>query len=210
MASAPSFATRDSRDAAFWDERFAAGFMPWDAGAVPPRLAAWLAANRGGGARRVLIPGCGSGYEAAAFEDAGFATLAIDYSAQAIAQATATLGAERAARLLREADFFKLAEPAFDLIYERAFVIALPPARWPDWARRTHELLVPGGLLLGFFLFDENPAEPRRGPPFAQRRVELERLLAAGFDSQTDGPVPEAESLPIFAGRERYMIWRRR
>ncbi|MBI2348719.1 MAG: SAM-dependent methyltransferase, partial [Deltaproteobacteria bacterium] len=57
--------------------------MPWDAGGVPHELAGYLAgAPRGG---RALIPGCGAAYEAAAFHEAGYEVIAIDFSPAAVA-----------------------------------------------------------------------------------------------------------------------------
>ena len=86
MTTPPAFTHRNPADARFWDERFAAGFTPWDAGAPAPVLLRWLAALGPGQGRRVLVPGCGSGHEVAALDAAGFAVTAIDYSAQAVAQ----------------------------------------------------------------------------------------------------------------------------
>ena len=57
----------------FWEQRFAGGHTPWDRGEANPQLVAWLA---GGMLKpcRILIPGCGSGYEAAVLAKAGFVT----------------------------------------------------------------------------------------------------------------------------------------
>src|ERR1035437_7553388 len=70
----------------FWNTRYAAGHMPWDFGGVPAALVRFLAAHPGAG-RHALIPGCGSGYEIAAFAVAGWDVTAIDFSPPAIAQA---------------------------------------------------------------------------------------------------------------------------
>ena len=46
----------------FWDNRFAEGNTPWDRGASSPQLRTWI----GSGLLkpcRILVPGCGSGYE---------------------------------------------------------------------------------------------------------------------------------------------------
>lgn len=67
----PEFTTRDPSQAAFWDERFAANFTPWDQGAVPPALGRWLARAALAPGARVLVPGCGSAYEAAFLDAAG-------------------------------------------------------------------------------------------------------------------------------------------
>lgn len=217
MADAPpTFATRDPAAADFWDERFAAGFTPWDAGGVPPAFARWLATLGPGASRRVLVPGCGSAYEVAALDAAGFAVTAIDYAAEAVARGRAVLGAALADRVLRQADFFDFAQDAsgadarFDVIYERAFMAALPPALWPQWADRCAALLAPGGLLTGLFVIESAVPAPRRGPPFVTTRAEADALLDADFALQQSQTVPATESLPVFAGREQWLVWQRR
>ena len=62
MNNAPHFDTRDPAESAFWDERFAAGFTPWDAEGVPAAFTRWLQALGAGRGRRVLVPGCGAAY----------------------------------------------------------------------------------------------------------------------------------------------------
>jgi SAM-dependent methyltransferase len=190
----------DPAGADFWEARYRESVTPWDAGTVPAALAAWLPALAP--ARRVLVPGCGTGYEVAAFAGAGHDVLAIDFSAAAVARARATLGplADR----VREGDFFAFdAGPGFDLVYERAFLCALPRRLWRDYATRLAAVLRPGGLLAGFFLFGEG----ERGPPFPLHAAELETLLAGAFRRIDDQPV--ADSIPAFAGRERWQVWRR-
>jgi SAM-dependent methyltransferase len=216
MTSASAFTHRDPADARFWDERFAAGFTPWDAGAPAPALLRWLAALGPGRGRRVLVPGCGSGHEVAALDAAGFAVTAIDYSAQAVAQARTVLGKTLASRCLQHADFFNRdagwAAGGFDLIFERALLAALPPSRWRDWAARMADLLPAGGTLAGLFVIDPEIAaqSPRRGPPFAAALPELHELLDHHFVLREAAPVPVAESLPVFAGKEMWMCWQRR
>jgi hypothetical protein len=65
-------------------------------------------------------------------------------------------------------------------------------------------LLAPGGLLAGCFFFDDAP----KGPPFGASRDALDGLLAPYFTCITDEAV--SDSIPIFAGKERWMTWRRR
>jgi SAM-dependent methyltransferase len=204
------FVTRDAAAPEFWDERFAAGYTPWDARGVPPALARFVAREKAALGPRVLIPGCGSAYEAAALDAAGFAVTAIDYSPQALARARAVLPATVAARVLRQADFFAFDTEPFDWIYERAFLPALPPRMWADWARRLAQLTVAGGALAGFFVVDPAVAEPRRGPPFAVTSGELLQLLAEPFAPVDDMAIEAHESIAAFAGRERWMLWRRR
>jgi len=203
------FSTRDPAQPAFWDERFAAGFTPWEARGVPPAFGRWLDSAGAAAGTRVLIPGCGAAYEVAALAERGFDVLAIDYSAAAIARARHALGPALSGCLL-QADFFAFDAAPFDWIYERAFLAALPPRLWAAWGQRCARLLRPGGSMAGLFFVDEAALEPRRGPPFAVACAELHRWLDPAFELLDDRAVAADESAPVFAGRERWQQWRRR
>ncbi len=190
---------QDSSQPGFWDTRFRDGVTPWDAGGVPLQLSTWLDEKKL--PLRVLIPGCGTGYEAKAFVERGHDVMAIDFSDAAIEAARRKLGLQ-----VRKADFFALDEGQFDVVYERAFLCALPRARWADWACRMAELVRPGGELAGFFYLDDN----LRGPPFGTSREALNELLAPAFDRVADRAVPAAESIPVFKGKEIWQVWQRR
>lgn len=197
----PDFAQRDPTAPAFWDERFDRNFTPWDQGGVPAALRQFVAAHPQ--PRTALIPGCGMGYELAYLSEAGWDAVAIDFAPAAVAAARAVVG--RWADRVQEADFFQfMPQRPVDFIYERAFLCALPPAWRPRIARRWAELLAPGSMLAGFFYFDDQP----KGPPFGIARAELEQLLQACFELIDDQPV--ADSIPVFAGKERWQVWRRR
>jgi SAM-dependent methyltransferase len=156
---------------------------------------------------RRIIPGCGSGYEVVAFAGAGYAVTALDFSPPAIARARASVGPALSDRIVA-GDFFTHDLPAgsFDLIYERTFWCALPPARWPEMAARTAALLKPDGTLAGLFYFGEKAD----GPPFGFSPGEPKDLFGPHFDLVVDAPVPAWESLPLYAGNERWQEWRRR
>jgi hypothetical protein len=202
------FATRDPATAAFWDERYRARFTPWDARGVPAALVRFVeSASRPG--RRVLVPGCGSAYEAGYLDAQEFAVTAIDIAPEALARARDVLGDAIADRVLKQADFFDL-EIDVDWIYERALLCALPGRLWPSYAAAASRLLAPGTVLAGFFFIDEAASEPRRGPPFAMRRAELDALLQGAFECIEHEAVPPQQSIDVFAGREHWMVWRRR
>jgi len=197
----PDFASRDPLAPAFWDERFERDFTPWDLKGVPQALRDFVA--RASAPRTVLIPGCGNGYELVCMAEAGWDATAIDFSPAAVRRALGVVG--KWAPQVVEADFFAWQPPRpLDLIYERAFLCAMPPGMWPHVAARWAQLLAPGGQLAGFFFFGSAP----KGPPFGIARAALEELLAPWFDLVEEGEV--VDSLPVFAGQERWMRWRRR
>jgi len=200
-AEQPSFANRDPLDPRFWDERFARSFTPWDRGGVPQALQDFVA--RTPQPLSALIPGCGSAYELVHLREAGWDAWAIDFAPEAVARARAMAG-QWAERIV-EADFFSWQPPRpLAFIYECAFLCALPPAWRPKVAARWAELLAPGAVLGGFFFFDHTV----KGPPFGIARKELEDLLAPHFDCVEDAAV--TDSIPIFAGKERWMLWKRK
>lgn len=185
----------------FWCKRFGEGVTPWDAGCVPSAFAEFIAARRE--PLNTLIPGCGSAWEAAHLAECGWPVTALDFSPVAVATARVVLG--RAAVELVCADFFTFTPVApYALIYERAFLCALPRKLWADWGRRVAELLPAGGRLAGFFFL----CEQAKGPPFGILAEQLEALLATNFELIEDSPV--VDSIPVFAGRERWQVWRRR
>lgn len=196
----PEFLSRDPREPGFWDERFARAFTPWDRGGVPAELRRFATAGQPG---TILIPGCGSGHELAWLMEQGWEASAIDFAPLAVERARGIAG-QWAGRVV-QADFFAW-EPqqALDVVYECAFFCALPPAMRGQVVARWAGLLGPGKLLAGFFYFGERP----KGPPFGIPREELERLLAPYFDLVEESAVED--SLAVFEGRERWIVWRRR
>lgn len=197
----PDFSSRDPLSPAFWDERFDQGFTPWDRGGVPEQLRAFV--DQQPRPLRTLIPGCGSAYELAFMAQAGWDAVAIDFSPAAVAAARRAVGPWQDSVV--EADFFSWtpAQP-LELIYERAFLCALPRSMWDKVAARWAELLAPGALLAGYFFFDDAP----KGPPFGMSRERLEDLLAPHFEQLEDAPV--TDSIAVFEGKERWQLWRRR
>ncbi|WP_250501701.1 methyltransferase [Caballeronia sp. AZ7_KS35] len=198
-SNVPDFENRDPNSPGFWDERFGQHFTPWDQAGVPEMFKSFVASRS---AQSVLIPGCGSAYEALHLAERGWPVRAIDFSPAAVEAARAQLGAH--AGVVEEADFFAYVPPfSPDWIYERAFLCALPKTRWQDYASRMAALLAPGALLAGFFFIGSTP----KGPPFRIERAELDALLSPHFELIEDREV--SNSIPVFAGRERWMTWRR-
>jgi thiopurine S-methyltransferase len=187
----------------FWNQRYRANKTPWDLHGVPAALLDYLQRTPAKGT--ALVPGCGSGYEVRTFLEHGWQALAIDFSPAAVERARTVLGGD--ASTVRLADFFadELGGP-FDLVYERTFLCSFPPERWPVYARRIAEVLKPGGRLIGVFAFGDEP-DP---PPFLLGNGAAASLLGSNFILVEDHPIPPDQSLPLFAGKERWQVWQRR
>ncbi|MDE2427802.1 MAG: methyltransferase domain-containing protein [Burkholderiales bacterium] len=199
------FETRDPTSTRFWDERFEKNFTPWDKGDVPGDLQRFVRHSERPLA--TLIPGCGNAYEAAFLAQQAWQVMAIDFSPAAVQSARAAIG--EWGKHVVEADFFKFT-PQFDLdlIYERAFFCALPPEMRPAIVARWAELLPTGGLLAGFVYFNDTADASRKGPPFSIHSDDWLVLMAANFELVEDRAVED--SIAVFAGKERWQIWKRR
>lgn len=192
---------QDSSKPDFWETRYQDKVTPWDAGKVPEALRHYVPGLQPGS--RILIPGCGSAYEAGYLKDNGFDVLAIDFSPAAVDLAKRNLA--HFGGIVRLADFFEFdpGEP-FDIIYERAFLCALPRKMWSGYAQRCAQLLKPDGVIAGFFYFADTP----KGPPFGTSQPELDTLLGQRFRRAEDLAV--ADSIDVFRGKERWQVWARR
>lgn len=199
-----AFANRDPRQAGFWDERFERGFTPWNRGAVPPALLDYV--KRIVGAQTCLIPGCGHAHELDFLLQLGWDVTAIDFSPAAVDAARA-LFPKHAAHII-EADFFQFV-PATEasLIYERAFLCALPASLRAQIVQRWAQLLPSEGKVVGFFFIDDDVNGSKKGPPFRITTQELNELMRPYFVCLED--VAIADSLPVFEGKERWQVWQK-
>jgi len=191
---------QDSSRPDFWNIRYQQGVTPWE-GAQPDPLMTTFAKNLPAGAR-VLLPGCGSASDVAWMLQAGMQVDAIDFSEEAILRAAQALH-DQPVRLW-QADFFSLPEQQdYDLVFERAFLCALPPRLWESYTQKMQGLIRTGGYLAGLFFVAETP----KGPPFGTSRQQLETLLGESFSLQECQLQDSA--VPVFAQNEYWMVWRR-
>ncbi|KAL4418915.1 hypothetical protein ABPG77_003705 [Micractinium sp. CCAP 211/92] len=206
-----------------WEDMWTAdgGLKPgqrFDATQSPPVLSRELA-NGGLSAAeaRVLIPGCGRGYDVETFVRAGASSVAGLELAPTAQQAAreylegALSAEEKAKAQVHAGDFFKWACPSgqpFDLGFDYTFMCALHPDMRGDWAASWARLLRPGATLacLAF------PIDPERGtgPPWPvtpQQYKDL--LLPAGFALEREEPVPPELSHPGRGGMECWLLFKR-
>jgi len=151
-----------------------------------------------------LIPGCGTDHEVLwFFQSAGFEVTAIDFSTVAVTQIKEALG-NFDGKIIR-GDFCKFDFPSqFDLIYERTFLCALHPRRWPQYAKRVAQLLRPRGKLVGVFFYGTEP-DP---PPYPLSKTGAAEIFGKYFRLTRD--VKVSDSVAMFAAMERWQEWQLR
>ncbi len=181
----------------FWQERFDRQQTPWDRGAASPQLLAWL--DSGALAPcRILVPGCGGGWEVAELARRGFDVTGLDYAPAAVQRTRDLLQSQQLRGEVLQADVlhFEPDQP-FDAVYEQTCLCALHPDHWIAYAQRLHQWLVPGATLWGLFVQVPRPAAVQEGriegPPY-HCDINAVRALFAG--SRWHWPRPPYTQVP--------------
>lgn len=165
-------------NAAYWEERYKAGYTGWDIGYASTPLVSIIDSIKDKGTR-ILIPGAGNSYEAEYAFNQGFKNVVVlDFAATALDNIKKRV-LEFPDNQLIEQDFFKHSGE-YDLILEQTFFCAINPSLREDYAKHIHSLLAPKGSLQGvFFNFDFE----KEGPPFGGNRSDYLSLFKKYFSS---------------------------
>lgn len=157
-------------DKQFWQDRFDQRQTIWDRGGPNPQLLAWLDSGELQPCR-ILVPGCGAGWEVAELARRGFAVTGLDYLETALERTRHNLALQGAEAELIQADVleFETREP-FQAIYEQTCLCALYPDHWLRYSARLPGWLRSGGRLCALFMQAPRPAALEtghiEGPPF--------------------------------------------
>lgn len=158
-------------DKYYWDERYSTQQTGWDLGAPSPALVHFFEEVKNKDLR-ILIPGCGNAYEAKYLLQSGFKDITIlDFAPTLVGMLQQNFSSFSEIQVV-EADFFRY-EGQFDLIVEQTFFCAQQKSQRESYVEKMHELLAPGGKLVGL-LFDR---EFEAGPPFGGSKEEYLKLF---------------------------------
>lgn len=186
-------------DQTFWQDRWENGQTGWDVGYASPALVEYMKQYPNKNAK-ILIPGCGNAYEAAALFDLGFTNIhLLDIAPYAVENLKEKFKAIPQIHIWC-GDFFKH-EETYDLIIEQTFFCALDPLLRPDYVKSCYKLLKPGGKIIGLLF---NIHFEKEGPPFGGTIQEYRELFSKYFTIQK----MEAcyNSIPPRAGNELFII----
>lgn len=145
-----------------WEDRYQQGQTGWDRGEVSPNLTYWLEQKLLEPCR-ILIPGCGNGYEVLALAKKGFDVVAIDIAPSAIKNLSKALESAQLSAELFQTDFFswKLINKV-DAIYEQTSLCALNPKQWQKYEQCLFDWLTPRGKVFAQFM----QTGQEGGPPY--------------------------------------------
>lgn len=167
-------------DKHYWKQRYQNGETGWDVGFATPPITAF-ADRLTDREAFILIPGAGSGYEAAYFWEKGFRNVFVcDWAEEAFDRFRQNVPHFPESQLLIN-DFFTL-DGAYDYIIEQTFFCAINPVERPRYAQKAHSLLRTEGVLAGLLF---NRHFPFDGPPFGGTKTEYWAYFEPYFDILT-------------------------
>jgi methyl halide transferase len=188
----------------YWEDLYKAKKDIWDLGKVSPILEEIFKADACPKTGRVLVPGAGRGYDAAAWAQRGHETLAVDFSQTAYAALTALTEKQRKLTVLN-IDLFELSpkstEP-FDIIFEYGCFNSVHPGRRDEYFEVWDKMLQPNGIVIAAF-YPIIRSTSLEGPPHPTSEGELMARLDGVFDIQ-EKIIPK-KSIKERAGKEE--IW---
>lgn len=161
---------------AFWNHKYLSGETGWDIGQVSTPIKEYID-QLSDKNLKILIPGGGNSYEAEYLFENGFNNVfVVDISSIPLKNLAERIPSFPKENLLH-ADFFEL-EDTFDLILEQTFFCALDPSLREAYTDKMHQLLKPGGKLVGL-LFNIPLNDDK--PPFGGNKDEYENLFSEKF-----------------------------
>lgn len=187
----------------FWSTRWETGETQWDAGSPTAPLAGYIESLEDRDLH-ILIPGCGSGYEAELLWSKGFHHVYVVDIAEIPLQRFHERNPDFPKDQLICADFFTL-DKKFDLVLEQTFYCAIPPTMRDQYVAKMAEIIRPGGKLVGL-LFNFPLTE--EGPPFGGSEEEYRVRFAPFFELNILQPA--LNSIKPRLGRELWFEFTRK
>lgn len=156
-----------------WDEKYQSGLPGWDRQGASPALLHWLETGALAPCR-ILVPGCGHGYEVIELARRGFEVWGLDIAPTPLARLKARLGESGLTAHLVQTDAlaWQPVQP-FDAIYEQTCLCALDPREWAAYANQLYGWLRPGGRLYALFMQTGREG----GPPYHCDLAEMRALF---------------------------------
>ncbi|UCH28136.1 MAG: methyltransferase domain-containing protein [Myxococcales bacterium] len=191
-----------------WKEAWKVGRTPWDAGASAPALHELLQRELVPSGR-VLVPGCGTGYDLATLARDDREVVGIDLSEDARAAFIAAHPNLPGTVVYEVTDFFSYGPGSgFDFVWDYTFFCALDPDQRGAWANAMSRLVRPSGILATLLFPFEDPISDREGPPWPINAALVRAFVGDVFEEIEVREM--ADTHPGREGKERLALWKRR
>ena len=190
-----------------WNKAYAEGNTPWDKGQASPPLRAFLKAHRLEG--KVLVPGCGTGYDVRLLAGQGTSVLGLDIAPLALEKARSIPVVGDESYLL--ADFLNLPTSyhgQFDAVVEHTCLCALELVNREAYVRSVQQALKHGGKYLAVF-FRQVSNYNGQDPPHPISSGEIEALFTKSFE-MLERMIPQETYLGRPIGSEEVCLMRKK
>lgn len=182
----------------FWSSRYENEQTGWDLGAVSPPIKAYFDQIEDKSVK-ILIPGCGNGYEAEYLHRNGFTNVnvidLVDYPLNKLLERNTDFPKEH----IFVGDFFEH-HGEYDFIVEQTLFCAINPQLRENYAKNVRRLLKDKGKLIGL-LFD---ADFDGGPPYGGCKEEYLTYFKKYFSKVEMEPC--YNSIPPRMGKELFIV----
>lgn len=169
-------------DADAWSVRYELGSIPWDLGRAHPELETRLALDPSLGTDSVgsvLVPGAGTGHDAAALAQAGWKVTAVDIAPAVEAALLRRLDADGASVVIGDSLDIDVDEP-FDLVFDHTFFCAIDPVDRPRFGSMAERVLTRSGSVISVVFPIGRPSSDG-GPPWGFEVADMARALGDRF-----------------------------
>ena len=157
-----------------WEALYQEQDTGWDRGEVSPALRTFMDKGILKGAKTVLVPGCGRGYEVIALAEHGFEVTALDLAPSAINHLNQVLKEAGVTATTACVNIFAYDAPEyFDVVYEQTCLCAIAPSEREKYAKAVYRWLKPNGKLLLNLMQTGDVG----GPPFHCDFMDAKRLF---------------------------------
>jgi len=190
-------------DENYWSNRYQSNNTGWDIGYPSTPFIEYFNQIKNT-SLKILIPGCGNGYEAEYLHNKGFKNLyVIDIAEEPLSSLKQRVPSIPIQNLIKSDFFDHLGE--YDIILEQTFFCALSPSLRKKYVHHTHSLLKDNGTLVG--LLFEGEIEQNQ-PPFKATRDEYLNLFSGYFNVKTLDSC--YNSIPPREGKELFINLRKK
>ncbi|MCA4807493.1 class I SAM-dependent methyltransferase [Myroides odoratimimus] len=186
-------------DKEFWEKKYANSEAQWNAGSITTPIKEYIDQLTKKDLA-ILVPGIGHGHELMYLYENDFTNISgLDFTIVGALEAYGLMNNFPYGDVILE-DFFEH-EGQYDLIIEQTFFCSLPINKRSDYVEKMHDLLKPGGKLVGV-LFD--CYFNQETPPFGGNKEEYLEMFKEKFNIQVLETAHN--SIKPRAGRELFFI----